>query len=247
VSRWQLIGLTLGAYALGLVATAPATLIDTHLRQASDSRMRLAEARGLLWSGTGQIEIRDANHRTGFARSVAWRVLPVHLLRGKLLYEVALDQDVKRFPVTISLSGINVADADINLPAGALGLAVPKLAPLELTGDVILHVARLAIARGMVQGNATLQWRAAGSAFAPVSPLGDYELRFEGNGSAVRASLRTLQGPLQLDGEGSWTRGHNPVFLGTARIPPQHQQQLAPLLRLIAIERGDGSFVLQLK
>lgn len=247
MTRWRLIALTLGAYALGLVATAPATLIDTALRQASESRLRLAEARGLLWSGTGQIEIRDASHRSGFAKSVAWRVLPSHLLRGKLLYEVGLDQSVKRFSVTISPSRIEVEDADVNLPAAALGLAVPKLAPLELTGDVMIHVARLAIARGTVQGNATLQWRAAGSAFAPVSPLGNYEIRFEATGSAAHASLLTLQGPLQLDGQGSWTSGRNPVFLGTARIPPQHQQQLAPFLRLIAVERGDGSFALQLK
>ena len=67
------------------------------------------------------------------------------------------------------------------------------------------------------------------------------------DGAAVQASLRTLQGPLQLDGQGSWTSGRNPVFQGTARVPPQHQQQLAPLLRLIAVERGEGSFELQLK
>ena len=245
--RWQLIGFGLGAYALGLIATAPATLIDARLERASEGRLRLAEARGTLWSGTGQIEIRDANRRSGIAKNIAWRVLPAYLLRGKLQYEVALDHAIKHFPVTISLSRIEVADADINLPAAALGLGVPKLVPLGLTGDILLHVARLASGRSAIQGNATLQWYAAGSAYTPVSPLGDYELRFEGDGSAVRASLRTLQGPLQLDGQGSWTSGRNLVFQGTARIPPQHQQQLAPLLRLIAIERGEGSFELQLK
>jgi hypothetical protein len=30
------------------------------------------------------------------------------------------------------------------------------------------------------------------------------------------------------------------------RVPPQHRQQPAPLLRLIAVARGDGSFELQL-
>jgi hypothetical protein len=38
----------------------------------------------------------------------------------------------------------------------------------------------------------------------------------------------------------------HPVFLATARIPARHQQQLGPLLRLIAVEHGDGSFELQL-
>jgi hypothetical protein len=32
-----------------------------------------------------------------------------------------------------------------------------------------------------------------------------------------------------------------------ARVPPQHHQQLAPLLHLIVVERGDGSFELQFK
>jgi hypothetical protein len=72
-------------------------------------------------------------------------------------------------------------------------------------------------------------------------------VRLEGEGPAVRATLHTLQGPLRLDGKGSRTHGDSPAFLAMARIPPQHQQQLAPLLRLIAVERGDGSFELQLK
>ena len=243
--RWRLIVLGLAAYALALIAIAPATLIDARLEQASEGGLRLAEASGTLWSGTGQIEMRDANRRSGIAKSVAWHVRPAYLLRGELRYEVALDHAAQHFPVVISLSRIEVADADINLPAAALGLGVPKLAPLGLTGDMLLHIARLSFGRSAIHGNATLQWHGAGSSFTSISPLGNYEMRFEGDGSAARASLRTLQGPLQLDGEGSWMSGRNPVFLATARIPPQYQQQLAPLLRLIAVERSAGSFTLQ--
>ena len=247
MSRWRLIGLGLGVYAIGLIAMAPASLIDAGLQQATESRLRLTDARGTLWSGTGQLEMRDWMQRTAVARSIAWRVLPLYFLRGQFRCEVGLDEAAKPFPVTISPSQIQVADADINLPAAALGLIEPKLAPLGLSGDVLLHVARLALGRKAIEGNATLQWRGAGSAYTRVSPLGDYELRFEGEGTTVRASLRTLQGPLQLDGQGSWTRGANPAFLGTARIAPEQRQQLAPLMRMIAVERGDGSFELQLK
>lgn len=247
MSRWQLIGIGLAAYALGLIAAAPATLVDARLEQASAGRLRLAEAGGTLWSGTGQIEIRDASLRSGVAKHIAWRFRPAYLLRGKLLYEVTLDHAPKHFPVTLTPTRIEVADADINLPAAALGLGAPKLAPLGLTGDMLLHVARLAFGRGSIQGNATLQWRSAGSAFTRISPLGDYELRLEGDGTAVRATLRTLQGPLQLDGQGSWTSGRNPQFQGSARVPPPQQQQLAPLLRMIAVDRGEGRFDLQLR
>ncbi|CAG4883518.1 conserved protein of unknown function [Georgfuchsia toluolica] len=247
MSRWLLIGLGLAVFALGLIATAPSTLIDARLAQASAGALRLAEASGTLWSGTGQIEILDVNRRSGIAKSIAWKIRPAYLLRGKLRYEVTLDRAPRHFPVTITPSRIEVEDADIDLPAAALGLGIPKLAPLGLTGDMLLHIARLTFGRDSIQGNATLQWRGAGSAFTRVSPLGDYELRLDGDGATVRTSLRTVQGPLQLDGEGSWYGGGNLAFSGTAHIPPQHQQQLAPLLRMIAVERGDGSFALQLK
>ena len=247
MSAWRLLGLGLGAYVLALIATAPASLIDAGLQQASEGRLRLAEAHGTVWSGAGQIEMRDRMRRSGIAKNITWQVLPAYLLRGQLRGEVGLDFAAKRFPVTLSRAGIEVADADINLPAAALGVAIPKLAPLGLSGDVLLHIARVSFARGGVQGKATLQWRGAGSAYTRVSPLGDYELRFEGEGAAARASLRTLQGPIQLDGQGSWASGGNPAFLGTARIPPEHLQQLAPLMRMIALERGEGNFELQLK
>lgn len=246
MSRWQLLGLALCAYALGLVATAPASLVDHEIEQASEGRLRLAEARGTLWSGSGQFEMRDRMQRSGVARSIDWRILPVYVLLGQLRCEVGLDLAPKRFPVTISTAGLEVADADLNLPAAALGLAVPKLAPLGLTGDVLVHIARLVFRGNAVRGAATLQWRGAGSAYTPISPLGDYELRFDGEGATVRASLRTLQGPLQLEGQGSWASGRNPTFLGTARVPPEHLQQLGPLMRMIAFDRGEGRFTLQL-
>lgn len=237
----------LGAYILALIATAPATLVDAGLQRSSQGRLRLAEAHGTLWSGTGQIEIRDPDGRTGVARSLAWHVVPEPLLRGHLVCEVGVDQASKRFPVTISFSRIELANADISLPAAVLGLGVPELASLGLTGEVLIHVASLSIARDGTSGNATLQWLAAGSSLTPVSPLGNYEIRIDGEGMTVHAFLRTLDGPLRLDGKGSWTRGNSPVFLAVASVPPQHQLQLSPLLRLIAVERSEGNFELQLK
>ena len=247
MKRARLAGLALGAYALGLVALAPARLIASGLENASEGRLRLADTQGTLWSGTGQLEMRDRMQRTVVARNIAWRVLPAYFLRGQLRGEIVLDPAAKPFPVTISLSQIEVADADVSLPAAALALGEPKLAALGLSGDVLLHVARLALGRRAIEGSATLQWRDAGSAFTPLAPLGNYELRLEGEGATVRASLRTLRGPLQLDGQGSWSRGANPAFLGTARIAPEQRQQLVPLLRMIAIERGEGNFELQLR
>lgn len=247
MKAWSLLAAGLAVYLLGLLGMAPATLIDAYLRDASGGRLRLAEARGSVWSGAGLIELRDASRGNGVAKRLDWQLRPLHVLRGRLRCEVAFDHSPRRFSVSVTPAALEIAEADLALPAATLGLAEPRIAPLELTGDVLLHVDRLSIARGATQGHALLQWRSAGSALSPVSPLGDYELRLEGDGATIRASLRTLRGPVQLEGLGSWSPGRNPDFQGTARVPSQHQQQLAPLLRLIAIDRGSGTFALQLK
>jgi general secretion pathway protein N len=233
-------------YVIALVVTAPATLIDGRLQSMTNGRLRLAQAEGTAWSGTGLIEIRDAAGRTGVAKSIAWRFAPASLLRGHLVCEVKLDQSGRMFPVSMSFSRIQVTNADIDLPATVLGLGVPKLAPLGLTGDVVIRVTNLSFARNALDGTATLQWLAAGSTLTSVSPLGDYEVRLDGESSTLHAYLRTIEGPLFLDGQGSWRQGANLAFTANARIDPQYQQQLAPLLRLIAVERGEGRFELQL-
>ena len=242
--RWTALAFGLGVFAVALVALAPATLIDARLERASEGRVRLAEARGSLWSGAGWIEIRDADGRAGVAKPLAWRVLPGSLLRGRLSVEVDLDQAARPFPVTLSLSRIEIADAGISVPAAVLGLGMPRIAPLRLTGDVLVDIPRLSVERGRMDGEATLKWRAAGSALTPISPLGDYEVRFKAVGPALHAALSTLEGPLQLDGKGTWTNGAPPSFVVAARVPAQHEEQLAPLLRLIAVERGAGNFEL---
>lgn len=231
-----------GVFAAAFVALAPASLIDARLADATAGRLRLAEGQGSVWSGAGWIEIREADGRAGVAKRLAWRVRPWSLLR--LVAEVELDQAAKPFAVTLSLSRIDIADANINLPAAALGLAMPKLAPFRLTGDLLVSIPHLALERGHIDGDAKLQWRAAGSALTPISPLGEYEVRFKGLGPTVQTVLSTLAGPLQLEGKGTWSNGAPPSFFVTARVAAQHQEQLAPLLRLIAVDRGAGRFEL---
>jgi general secretion pathway protein N len=240
--RWRIFAFGLGIYAVALILTAPATLLDAVLQSAGDGRLRLSEAQGTLWSGAGQLEILEPGRLNGIAKNIAWSVRPASLLRGRLDCDVELDQSAKRFPVTISLSRVGFTDADIHLPAAVISLAVPKLAPLGLTGDMLIHVASVSIARDGAAGNATLQWRAAGSALTPISPLGEYEMDFDAVGSAVHAALRTVKGPVQLAGKGTWSHGAAPSYFVTARVPALHQEQLAPFLRLIGKERGAGIF-----
>jgi general secretion pathway protein N len=241
--RWPVLAFGLGVYGATLLALAPATLIDAPLERASDGRIRLTAAQGSLWSGTGWIELRDAHGASGVARHLAWRVRPFALMRGQLLAEVELDL-AKPFALAISPSRIEIANALIDLPAAALGVGMPRLAALRLTGEMQVDIPHLSFAHGRVDGDARLQWLGAGSAFAPIAPLGAYEVRFKATGPALHAALRTLEGPLQLEGKGTWSGADAPSFQATVRVPLEQQEQLSPLLRLVAVEKSAGSFEL---
>jgi general secretion pathway protein N len=109
----------------------------------------------------------------------------------------------------------------------------------------VLRISRLAITRAGASGNATIRWTNAGSALTRVAPLGAYEMRVAHTGTAFEATLRTLNGPLELEGRGGWSSGAQPAFAAIARVTSR-EQELAPLLRLIGVEKSDGNFELKL-
>jgi general secretion pathway protein N len=246
-THWRLLALGVGVYAVALLAMAPATLADFGLRQASEGRMRLAGARGTLWSGSGHVEVRDALGRTALSKPLGWQLRPSHALHGEIAYELVLEPGSPPAWLVASWGKIELANARLGMPAAALGLASPTVDALELTGAVRVEVPSLAIEDGGARGNAVLHWRSAGSARSPVFPLGDYEVRVEAKGAEAVATLTTLRGPLQLRGEGAWGNGRAPVIATVAEVPGELREQLAPFLRLIAVERGEGRFELQLK
>lgn len=245
--RRSLLAIGIGIYAAGLIAWAPATLVDAELRSKSSGKLRLSQAHGTIWAGSGSLELRDSSNRNAVAMDLDWRVLPESLWRGRLIGEVTLERQGRPFIIAVSPSKVEITNADINLPAPTMALAEPRLKPLKLSGEVQLHATNLSLASGGMLGNITLQWRRAGSAFSPVSPIGSYQLQLNGEGKQLSAMLTTLQGPLQLDGSGSWTTGQTPEFQATVRVPPEYQEQFTPLLRLISVQRDQGSFDLQLK
>lgn len=245
IARGWLLAAGIGAYLAALAASLPATLADAGLDAASGGRMRVTDAQGTLWSGAGHFEVRAADGRSAYGMPLAWRFRPGALMHARIGYSVQAGAGTGPFPVTVSWSQIEISDARISLPASALVFSAPALAPLALSGLIRVEIPGFSIGRGSASGKAVLRWLAAGSALSPVSPLGDYELRFAADGAAMHASLATLHGPLQLDGQGAWQIGARPAFLATARMPAELHAQLAPFLRLIAVERADRSFELR--
>lgn len=246
MKRWQWVSIGLASYAISLMVTAPAILLEPALRNLGYPHLRLLAAQGTVWSGSATLEVLGSDERSGLSKALAWQVLPQSLLLGQLRVMVTIDSS-QTFPLTLTYSGWALEQAELRLPAGIIGLNVERLAPLGLTGDLFVHITNLSFKQRQLRGNATVQWRHAGSVLTPISPLGDYQFDWHRRDTRTQIALRTVQGELQLEGQGSWAAGESADFLVLAQVPPQLQPQLAPLLRLIALEREAGVFELQLR
>jgi general secretion pathway protein N len=247
MKRRSAIAIGFGVYVLALGAMAPASLVDLGLRNATGGKLRLAAPQGTIWSGSGELTVRDAESATLARKAVRWRALPLRLLRGELGGDVALGEPRRQFPVTVSFAGVELADVSVVLPAAVLAVAAPRLAPLGLSGDVLVHIPHLIVGPSEIQGRGRVEWRNAGSALTRIAPLGDYDIRLEARGSAVSAALQTIDGPLHLEGSGSWASNAAPALRIAARVPAAQREALAPLLGLIAVKRSEGVFELSLR
>jgi general secretion pathway protein N len=246
LTRAGLIAAVVGAYAVALVVMAPATLLAPRIADATGGRLRLVEARGGVWSGSGTVEARDSTLGVATAKHIAWRVAPAALLRGALSADVVTSDSATPISVILERGRVELARVQLDVPAGMLPLIAPKLAPLQPRGTLRVDLERLAVEAHDVWGNGIVRWHSAGSDVTKLYPLGSYELRFETAGAERRATLRTLVGPLQLDGRGSWSAGARLNLQAVAEVPAAQHETLAPLLRLIARERADGRFDLAL-
>jgi general secretion pathway protein N len=235
------------AFAVWLICLLPAPLIDRYLKTKTDGIVRISEARGTVWAGEGYLEFRDNEKPAAPPQHITWRFLPDSMWNGSLGFTLTLNQSAETSLFSIGISSVTLRNAAFQLPAATLGVTIPKLAPLGLQGDLSIVISDMQFDGKQKAGNGRLEWKHAGSAMTTVSPLGHYRADLVTRGPVINVTLRTLNGPLQLAGQGAWAFQSAPNFAGTASVPASLQQQLSPMLRLIAAERIPGEFDIQIR
>lgn len=248
MSRFRLLLVTIGVTPLILCWTAPATLIDGALSQLSGGHLRVVSASGTLWSGHGQLEIRDTLGNSVYASNIDWTLNKRALLLGRLsLSYHAMNQTI---PTTVQLgfSSIGFTDMAFDLPAAALMSLLPAAQGYGLGGRLNFSSQSLSLTRSATVGTAVLRWQDASSGLAPVAPLGSYALHLVGQPSPVEftGTLSTLRGPLQLDGTAQLGITQTPVVQIIAGLPENDYQTLAPFIRLIGVETAGNQFLIDL-
>jgi len=129
------------------------------------------------------------------------------------------------------------------LPAERLAGLGARLNTIQPAGRMRLEWTPLRIAREgnavAVNGTTTLHMQDMSSRLSPIKPLGAYQLIMDWRGSQAALELKSVRGPLLLNGSGSLTNGRL-KFSGRAEAEEGQEDRLANLLNLLGQRRRIG-------
>lgn len=246
---WALSGALLGLL-LSLLCFAPARWLTQAVQQASQGRLVFEEVRGTVWSGsaglllTGGVGSQDA---AGLPGRLAWELRPDWTgLNALLLADCCMPQGWRlRLEPGWGGARLSLSDGVSQWPAQWLsGLGTPWNT-LQFTGQLLLSTQSLTLqwsqGRLNVAGGARLDARHLGSRLSTLQPMGSYRLQLQG-GAAPGFSLETLEGSLQLSGQGQWV-GNRLRFEGVATAAPERLEALSNLLNILGRRDGARSLI----
>jgi general secretion pathway protein N len=249
--RWGVFGLAFGVLA-ALVAFAPAAWLARAVAQATEGRVLLADARGTVWNGsalpvlTGGEGSRDA---AALPDRLHWRMQPQGLglrllfrqaccMQGEL--PVILRPGLGRFTLELPAT----QGSALRWPSAWLGGLGTPWNTVQLGGD--LHLVSHGLKAEWVQGRlrlmgrADLQLQGTSSRLTTLPVLGSYNFTLSGDAAqqgAPQLQMTTLDGALQLSGQGQW-QGGKLRFRGQAQAAPGAEGALNNLLNIIGRRQG---------
>jgi len=240
--RWAAFGLLAGL-GLALIQLAPARWLQELVAQGG--RLQLIDPSGTIWSGSARLLLLagpGSRDRALLPGRLQW-----HLqwggggLQARVQALCCMSEPMQW---TLSLKGgapsLSLADHRSVWPAAPLsGLGTP-LNTLRPDGSIHLQTRGLHWS-GHWQGQASIEVRHLASALSPLKPMGSYRIDFHG-GTEPLLKLSTLEGALQLQGQGRWQAGRL-RFEGLASAAAGSEEQLETVLNILGRRQGRQSIL----
>jgi len=241
---WLLAGIV--SIALTMLMFFPATWLASMVEKQTAGRLTLGDAHGTLWRGSAFIggAASGSDPLTPLLPGrFSWRLSPMVLLGdvdAELENDAALSQPVT---VTGNWHQWKVSPGAILLPAERLAALGAPLNTIQPSGQMRLSWELLQLTLqnkniGIV-GAMKLEINDIGSRLSPIKPLGSYDLEFDWHGSQAPVTLKTIKGPMLLNGSGIFANGRL-QFSGTAEAEAGQEQRLANFLNLLGQRRQVG-------
>ncbi len=246
---WTVAG-CLAGLCLALLLFAPARWLAVQVEHASEGRVRLSDAQGTVWAGSGQLSLhggqgsKDVSVLPG---RLHWRLLPALGALDLELHADCCTPEGLQVHILPSWSGarLQLADRQSHWSAQWLaGLGTPWNT-IRPEGQLLLQstafVVQWAAGRWTWQGALQIDALDMASRLSTLRPMGSYRLRLQ-DGSSSPLELSTLRGGLQLQGSGQWSGGRW-RFEGEASAAPDREEALANLLNIIGQRKGARSII----
>jgi len=241
----------LAGLVLATVAFAPARWLAAAVQQVSGAQVQLADARGTVWQGSAQLVLsggEGSNDAVALPGSLAWRIRPTW---GGVTAQITADCcTAQPLQLTAGLAGwgglkLTLTDGQSRWPAGLLaGLGTPWNT-VQPQGQLV--VSSQGFAAQWVEGRLSLSGRVqldatqVSSRLSTIQPMGSYRLTLQG-GAPSTFQLTTLEGSLQLAGQGQWV-GQRLRFEGEASAAPERVEALSNLLNILGRRDGARSII----
>lgn len=256
-----LIVLLLGAVLVGL-ATAPARYADAALAHATQGRVRLAQVEGTIWNGSAQLVLTrgEAGGAIGPAftdRSpgdallsgvaipgrIVWSIRALPLLVAQLDAQLRIGSLAQPVRVHGNWSEVRIDAGTIELPSVELGQLGSPWNTVRPAGALRLSWENLRLRAAGLDGRAHIELHNASSAMTPVRPLGSYRVEVVGHGRRAELGITTIDGPLRLQGNGSFDTNRGLRFVAEASAEARERDRLQSFLGLIGPREGEHTII----
>ena len=233
--------------AVALAISAPASLLDGRVAALSDGHLRIADAEGTLWNGTGQLLLVPGGTR----RALAWHIDAWPLLRGEVQGTIAAGTDAARpADFVYGHQGVELRHFDLSLPMESLlkSAGVPG-ALTTAGGSLNAHIERLVQTPDAIDAQLALQWRDA--SLPSLRPgeriaLGEIRLEVDGRGPEIAGALSNRGGDVEIAGRVVVSAALAPRLDASVRpregIDRDRADAVAAALSFIGTADGQGGY-----
>jgi len=260
-SKWSITGALIGA-CFALITQAPATWLANVISNASQHRFVLQNAQGTVWRGSAIAFLADGNQATTSAHpSLSQPLLQANPSEQPSSNKTPVTPNIFGMPLPTRLSWDFSSGFDTGLMRLVLRVQIKSECctpePLQLAVSIGWQGIRIDVANQQSQWPAhcteNLMWQSNAGApkikglaeltlsqlatpLSTLRPLGTYRLRVQG-GDTMALTLATIEGGLQLSGNGQWANGRL-RFKGEARAQPAFEAALSNLLNILGQRQG---------
>lgn len=238
--QWQRVLAGVGLFVVALLLTVPATL----LRRALPAGLEVGQFEGTLWQGRAAA-LRWQGQPLLDALQWDWQLLRL------LTLDLVFDLDTRwqgqdgHGRVVAGFSSLQLQDADLTVPLEPLISGVPQLTSYRLRGNLQLVTEAFSWTGQRGRGELEAAWRDARSDYSGDAIMGQYRMVLKAADKGYAVKVSTLDGVLQISGDGSGSPGQGWNVGAVIHAPPAQLPQFQTLLNRIGPPNPDGKYVLR--